>query len=282
MQEVTSIAALRAALGGRSAPVGLVPTMGYLHAGHVSLLQRARAENATVVLSLFVNPTQFGPHEDFAHYPRDPAGDRAQASAAGTDLLFAPTLDEMYPPGAATWVEVEGLSRRWEGERRPGHFRGVATIVLKLLLGARPARAYFGEKDYQQLQVVRRLAADLLPEVAIVGCPTVREPDGLALSSRNVYLSETERPRAVALYRALSQVQALLAAGERDGAALEAAMRAELLAAPGIAVDYAAVVDAITLEPLPRVDREARALIAARLGAVRLIDNAPLVPPTGR
>ena len=258
-----------------------MPTMGYLHEGHLSLARRARAENATVVLSLFVNPTQFGPSEDYARYPRAPERDSALAEAAGVDLLFAPSVEEMYPPGAATWVEVEGLTRRWEGERRPGHFRGVATIVLKLFLAARPARAYFGEKDYQQLLVVRRLAADLLPELTIVGCPTVREPDGLALSSRNAYLTFEERPRALALYRSLTQAQALLAAGERAGATLEAAMIAELAAHAGVAADYAAVVDAATLEPLPRVDREARALVAARLGRVRLIDNAPLLPPAG-
>jgi pantoate--beta-alanine ligase len=279
MDEVATAAALRAALAERPGPVGLVPTMGYLHAGHVSLLDRARAENRTVVMSLFVNPTQFGPNEDYARYPRDPDRDRALAAAAGVDLLFAPSVDEMYRPGAATWVTVEGLDARWEGERRPGHFRGVATVVLKLLLAARSTRAYFGEKDYQQLQVVRRLAADLLPEVTIVGCPTVREPDGLALSSRNVYLTPDERPHALALYRALSHAQALLAAGERAGAALEAAMRAVLADAPKVAVDYAAVVDADTLEPLARVDRTGRALLAARLGSVRLIDNGPLMPP---
>jgi len=278
MREVATIAALHAALAEAPAPVGLVPTMGYLHEGHLSLLRRARAENATVVMTLFVNPTQFGPNEDFARYPRDVERDRALAAEAGVDLLFAPSVEEMYPPGAASWVEVEGVGRRWEGEARPGHFRGVATIVLKLFLAARPDRAYFGEKDYQQLQVVRRLAADFLPELAIVGCPTVREPDGLALSSRNVYLGPADRQRALALSHALHRAQALLGAGERDGAALEAAMRAELLAQPGVEVDYAAVVDPCTLEPLARVDREARALVAARVGPVRLIDNAPLLP----
>jgi len=277
MEEVVTAAALRAALAERPGSVGLVPTMGALHAGHVSLLDRARVESRTLVMSLFVNPTQFGPSEDYARYPRDPTRDRALAAAAGVDLLFAPTVEAMYPPGAATWVDVEGPAARWEGERRPGHFRGVATVVLKLLLAARPTRAYFGEKDYQQLQVVQRLAADLLPEVVIVGCPTVREPDGLALSSRNVFLTPEERPHAAALYRALRRAQAVLAAGEREGAALEKEMRAELGAAPGLTIDYAAVVDAATLEPLVRVDRAGRALLAARLGAVRLIDNGPLL-----
>ncbi|HLH23875.1 MAG TPA: pantoate--beta-alanine ligase [Chloroflexota bacterium] len=277
MTEVGSVAALRAALAGRPRPVGLVPTMGYLHEGHVSLARRARAENATVVMSVFVNPTQFGPHEDYTRYPRDLERDRALAAAAGVDVLWVPTVEDMYPPGAQTWVEVEGLSRRWEGERRPGHFRGVATVVLKLLLAARPDRAYFGEKDYQQLLLVRQMAADLLTGVEVVGCPTVREPDGLALSSRNAYLSPGERAEAVALSEALRRAQGLLAAGERAGGALEAAMRATLAAHPGVVADYAAVVDAATLEPLPFVDRPARALVAARVGDVRLIDNAELV-----
>jgi pantoate--beta-alanine ligase len=252
--------------------------MGYLHQGHVSLAERARADTATVAMSVFVNPTQFGPHEDYTRYPRDLERDRALADAAGVDVLFAPGVDEMYPPGAATWVEVEGLTERWEGAHRPGHFRGVATVVLKLFLALGPDAAYFGEKDYQQLLVVRRLAADLLPALRVVGCPTVREPDGLALSSRNAYLDAAARARALALHGALTRAQALLAGGERSGAALEAAMRAAL-ADPAIAVDYAAVVDAATLEPLAWVDRAGRALVAARVGGVRLIDNAPLGPP---
>ena len=279
MQEVTTIRALRAALAGAPRPVGLVPTMGALHAGHLSLAERARAECATVVMSIFVNPTQFGPHEDYARYPRPIEHDRELARAAGVDVLFVPPVEEMYPPGAASWVEVTGLSARWEGEHRPGHFRGVATIVLKLFLAALPDRAYFGEKDYQQLRVVERLAADFLPGLVIVPCPTVREPDGLALSSRNVYLTPEQREQATALYRALRHAQELLAAGERSAPALEGAMRRVLLAVPGLRLDYAAVVDAATLEPLRVVDRPARALVAARLGDVRLIDNLALQPP---
>jgi pantoate--beta-alanine ligase len=255
--------------------------MGYLHEGHVSLARRARAENATVVLSLFVNPTQFGPQEDFARYPRDLERDRALAADAGVDLLWVPRLEDVYPPGPAVWVDVDELSRRWEGERRPGHFRGVATVVLKLFLAVRPARAYFGEKDYQQLLVVRRMAEALRTGVEVVGCPTVREPDGLALSSRNVYLGPDERPHAVALPRALARAQAMLAAGERAGPRLEAAMLAELAAHPGVTPDYAAVVDAATLESLDYVEHRARALLAARLGAVRLIDNAELSASSG-
>ena len=276
------MAELRAALAARPGPVGLVPTMGYLHEGHASLARRARAENATVVMSVFVNPTQFGPNEDYTRYPRDLARDRAIAAAAGVDVLWVPTVEDMYPPGAQTWVEVEGLSRRWEGERRPGHFRGVATIVLKLFLATRAAHAYFGEKDYQQLLVVRQMAADLLTGVEVVAGPTVREPDGLALSSRNAYLSAADRAEAVALHEALTRAQALLAAGERGGAALEAAMRAALAAHPGIELDYAAVVDAATLEPLGRIDRPARTLLAARVGGVRLIDNCELSAVSGQ
>ncbi|HLI28897.1 MAG TPA: pantoate--beta-alanine ligase [Chloroflexota bacterium] len=279
MQEIATIRALRAALAAAPRPVGLVPTMGALHAGHLALAERARAECATVVLSIFVNPTQFGPHEDYARYPRPIERDRELAQQAGVDLLFGPTVEEMYPPGAASWVEVEGLTARWEGEHRPGHFRGVATIVLKLFLAALPDRAYFGEKDYQQLRVVERLAADFLPELQIVACPTVREADGLALSSRNAYLTPEQRARATALYRALCRARALLADGERSGPVLEAAMREVLLAVPGLRLDYAAVVDAATLEPLAVVDRPARALVAARLGDVRLIDNLALRPP---
>jgi pantoate--beta-alanine ligase len=255
--------------------------MGYLHEGHASLARRARAENATVVMSIFVNPTQFGPNEDYARYPRDLDRDRALAAAAGVDVLWLPTVADMYPPGAETWVEVAELSQRWDGERRPGHFRGMATIVLKLFLAVRPARAYFGEKDYQQLLVVRRMAEDLLTGVEVVACPTVREADGLALSSRNAYLDPQARAEALALHEALTRAQALLAAGERDGAALEAAMHATLAPHPGVTPDYAAVVDAATLEPLPQVDRPARALLAARVGGVRLIDNCALLALSG-
>jgi pantoate--beta-alanine ligase len=285
MIEVGSVADLRAALAARAHPaasresggVGLVPTMGYLHEGHGSLARRARAENATIVMSLFVNPTQFGPNEDYTRYPRDLERDRALATAAAVDVLWVPTVADLYPPGAQTWVDVAALSQRWEGERRPGHFRGVATVVLKLFLAVRPNRAYFGEKDYQQLLVVRQMADDLLTGVEVVACPTVREANGLALSSRNAYLGPAERAAAGALYEALTHARALLAAGERDGAALEAAMRAVLAASPGVEPDYAAVVDAATLEPLPYLDRPARALLAARLGSVRLIDNCELL-----
>jgi len=247
--------------------------MGYLHEGHLSLVRRARAECASVI------PTQFGPHEDFATYPRDEERDVRLFAAAGTDVVFAPRLVEtMYPPGFCTYVVPEGPARRWEGEWRPGHFRGVATIVAKLFILASADRAYFGEKDYQQLQVVTRLAADLNLPTEVVGCPIVREPDGLALSSRNVYLTPEERPRAVALYAGLCAAQEALLAGERDARVLEQRI-AHQIAARGLTLDYAAVVDPQTLEPLERGEAPARALVAARLGRVRLIDNLALVPP---
>jgi pantoate--beta-alanine ligase len=273
---VTTLAELRAARRGLAGPVGVVPTMGYLHAGHVSLIERSRAECPSTLVTLFVNPTQFGPKEDLGRYPRDFERDRATCEAAGVDLLWAPgSLEEMYPPGFSTTVEVGGISRRWEGEHRPGHFAGVATIVAKLLIQTAADRAYFGQKDYQQLRVVTRLARDLDLPTEIVGCETVREPDGLALSSRNVFLTDETRPRALALSRGLRAAQRAYAEGERVGERLEAAILRELRAAD-LSVDYAAVVDAETLEPLEQVDRPARALVAARLGAVRLIDNVAI------
>jgi pantoate--beta-alanine ligase len=272
---VETVAALRAAGRRLPDPLGVVPTMGYLHEGHLSLIRRASAECGATVVTLFVNPTQFGPNEDLARYPRDFERDRSLCQREGVDVLFAPTADEVYPSGFGTYVEVDGLTRRWEGEHRPGHFRGVATVVAKLLLMTGADRAYFGEKDYQQLQVVRRLARDLDIPVEIVGCPTVRQPDGLALSSRNVYLAPEQRRRALSLNRGLRAAQVAYADGERSGERLEALMLRELREA-GLTVDYAAVVDPDSLEPLDRVGARARALVAARLGPVRLIDNVPI------
>lgn len=285
-----TIAALRAARAGLAGPVGFVPTMGALHDGHLSLIRRARAENAAVVISVFVNPAQFGPHEDLARYPRALERDLGLAAHEGVDLTFAPRTEEIYAQGFATYVEVEGLTRRWEGERRPGHFRGVATVVHRLFLLVQPDRAYFGEKDYQQLVVVRRLATDFpvpppspsprpldptAQRLEVIACPTVRDPDGLALSSRNAHLGPDDRRRATALWRALRRAQQLLAEGERRGAALEQAMTRELEAS-GARADYVAVVDPQTLEPVATVEREARALVAAYVGCTRLIDNAAL------
>ena len=272
---VTTVAALREALVGHSA--GLVPTMGALHDGHAALIARSAAENPTTVVSIFVNPTQFADPGDYRRYPRSLERDATFAGGHGATLLFAPTTEEMYPPGFATGVEVGGLADRWEGAARPGHFRGVATVVARLLGLVRPARAYFGEKDFQQLQIVRRLHADLALPGANVGCPTVREPDGLARSSRNARLSPEARRSAVALPRAL-QAMAAKAETESDVTALVAAGETLLRETPGLDLDYLAVVDPATLEPLSRLVPGARAIVAAAVGGVRLIDNLELVP----
>lgn len=259
---------------------GLVPTMGALHDGHLSLIRRSAAENACTVVSVFVNPTQFGSANDLAAYPRDLAADAELAFAAGADLIYAPALEAVYPPGFATAVEVDGLTARWEGEFRPGHFRGVATVVTLLLNAVRPARAYFGEKDYQQLRVVQRMARDLLLPGEIVGCPTVRDADGLALSSRNMRLSPEQRSLAVAVPQALVRMQDLAKAGARDSNGLLAAGRSRIEAAPEIGLEYLAIVHPDTLEPVSTGIPGARAIIAARLGDIRLIDNLELVPMT--
>jgi len=266
-------AARRAGLG-----VGLVPTMGAFHEGHLSLIRRARADGGLVVVSLFVNPTQFGKGEDFERYPRDGERDRSLASEAGADVLFVPEVAEVYPYGFATYVQVEGLSEILEGAVRPGHFRGVATVVNKLFQMVGPDRAYFGLKDFQQLRVVERMTRDLNMPVAIVPMPIVREPDGLALSSRNVYLSAQERRAAPALERALREAEQSVAAGERNPAALADRAAAAIRAEPLAQLDYAVVVDADTLAPITRLDRPGVLLLAARFGRTRLIDNVVLAP----
>jgi pantoate--beta-alanine ligase len=253
--------------------------MGALHEGHLSLVRAACARTDFVVVSIFVNPTQFGPHEDFAAYPRRIEADLEMLSAEGVDIAFTPTAETMYAEGPRVSVDAGGLAARWEGEVRPGHFDGVATVVCKLLNIVRADLAFFGEKDFQQLQVVRRLAEDFDLGVGIVGCPTVRDSDGLALSSRNAYLSVEERAAARALPDALEAAAQALAWGQRDARALEAVMRDEVAARGGVVeLDYAAVVDRATLEPVDGVDGPARALIAARIGATRLIDNCELRP----
>jgi pantoate--beta-alanine ligase len=274
----TTLADARAWRLGVSGSVGLVPTMGALHAGHLSLVERGRSENDHVAASVFVNPTQFAPHEDLSRYPRDLDRDRALLADAGVDLLFAPPPDEMYPAGFSTAVEIAGPALGLEGERRPGHFRGVATVVLKLLNGIGPDRAYFGQKDAQQLAVVRRMARDLDLPVAIVGCATVREPDGLALSSRNVYLGPEDRKAAPVLYRALTRVTSLWAAGERDAATLRRAMEEVLALEPRARVDYAALVDPETFEAKDGRCEQALAALAVFFGSTRLIDNVVLPP----
>ena len=277
---VRTVAELRAAVAGwrrAGESVGLVPTMGALHKGHISLIAAARAACRRSIATIFVNPKQFGPREDFKRYPRQEEADRALLAAAGCDLLFAPGVGEMYPAGFATTVSLAGVTDRWEGEARPGHFAGVATVVTKLLLQAMADKAFFGEKDYQQLRSVTRMARDLDIPCEIVGCPTVREPDGLALSSRNVYLTADERKAAPALHRAIAALAAAARAGQDLGAAVETGKSA-LLAAGFAGVDYLAVVDAETLAPLAKLDRPGRVLVAARLGAVRLIDNVAAIP----
>jgi pantoate--beta-alanine ligase len=273
MRTVTSVVELRAWRAACVDDVGCVPTMGYLHAGHIALVARARRENALVAASIFVNPTQFGPHEDLARYPRDLARDQALLAEAGCDLLFAPTPTEMYPPGHATFVDVGPVAAPLEGARRPGHFRGVATVVLKLFGLMQPTRAYFGQKDAQQLAVLRRMAADLDLPVEIVGCPIVRAEDGLALSSRNVYLSPAERAAAPVLHRALLAARAAWQNGLRDGQRLQACLVDVLSREPLAQVDYACVVDPHTFEERHGERGAALLVLAVRFGSTRLIDN---------
>jgi len=259
--------------------VGVVPTMGAFHGGHTSLMRRARAEIDLVVVTLFVNPLQFGAVDDLAAYPRDEDHDRGIAEAIGVDVLFAPTAEEMYPAGPPEIrVDPGPLGERLEGVSRPGHFGGVATVVAKLLHAVGPARAYFGEKDAQQVAVIRRMVRDLSFPVEIVVCPTVRESDGLAMSSRNRRLTPEQRDAAGCLFLALSEAAELARAGERDAAKLVAAMAREVGATPLARLDYAAVVDAETFDDVHEISRPARALVAARFGDVRLSDN--LLLPT--
>jgi pantoate--beta-alanine ligase len=282
MDVLESVAECRAVLDRARAAgrvVGLVPTMGALHDGHTSLVERARAECDVVVVSIFVNPLQFGDPDDIAHYPRTLDRDLLVCGGSGADVVFVPSVGEMYPswPAApSTTVSVRGVSEAWEGASRPGHFDGVATVVAKLFTIAGPCRAYFGLKDFQQLAVVRRMALELSLPVEVIGCPIVRESDGLALSSRNVRLSAAERRAATVLSRALAVGRAALADGERSGAAVTEAMRAEVASEPAVQLDYAVVVDADTLEAVAAVadPGAVRLLIAAQVGHVRLIDNS--------
>jgi pantoate--beta-alanine ligase len=273
-----SVAALRETVAGwrkQQERIALVPTMGALHRGHLALVEAARRRCERVVASLFVNPKQFGPREDFTAYPRDEAADLAKFREAGVDLVFAPTVEEMYPAGFVTAVRVAGIGDELEGAHRPGHFDGVATVVSKLLLQCLPDIAYFGEKDYQQLLVVRRMARDLDIPVKIEGIATMREPDGLALSSRNVYLSPEERRIAPLLYRVLNDTAAALAANPENVAATLQNGLAELRQA-GFAPDYLELRDAADLSRMSRLDRPARLVAAAHLGRTRLIDNIPV------
>jgi pantoate--beta-alanine ligase len=254
--------------------LGLVPTMGALHEGHFSLIRAAQRECAPVVVSLFVNPKQFGPAEDLNKYPRTLEADRAALEALGVDYLFAPSPQEMYPPGFRTSVVVEGLSDGLEGRSRPGHFRGVTTVVLKLFEIVQPRFAYFGRKDAQQARLIRQMATDLNLDTSVMVCPIVREADGLALSSRNVYLKAEERRAAAALSRSLAAVRDEIAKGERDAGRLLAALRRVLTTEPRVALDYAEIVDNETLEPIANLRGTCYILLAAKVGDTRLIDNA--------
>ena len=276
MRQLTTVAELRAFTRDAPRPLGLVPTMGALHAGHVALMRAARAECASVVTSIFVNPTQFGPTEDLARYPRPLAADLALLEEAKVDAAFLPSVEEMYPEGSGASVTVGGPALPLEGEARPGHFAGVATVVAKLLSQAGPDFVYFGQKDGQQLAVVRRLVADHGIPVAVVAVPTVREADGLAVSSRNVYLSAEQRAAAPAVYRALAATRDRFRAGAQVRAELEAGCRALLEHEPSIdAIDYVAAVDPDTIEPWDGTGA-AMLAVAVRMGGVRLIDNVLL------
>ena len=274
-----TIAEFRAARAGVPAPLGFVPTMGYLHEGHIALVDAARAECATVAASIFVNPTQFGPNEDFERYPRAEDRDLELLEAAGTDLVLMPAVEEVYPPGDATRVRVGGITEGQEGARRPGHFEGVATVVAKLFGMVQPDRAYFGEKDGQQLRVIRRMTRDLLLPIEIVACPTVREPDGLALSSRNVYLSAAERTQALSLSAGLRAASDAFNGGERDAGRLRAMVRERIESQPLADISYVSLADSETLDELEgAVERAAMLSLAVRFTGATLIDNVTLEP----
>ncbi len=258
--------------------VAVVPTMGYLHDGHLSLLRAARAAADLVILTIFVNPTQFGPNEDLSRYPRDEAGDLAKALPTGVDVAFCPSVEDMYPPGSQTFVTVRELELPLCGRSRPGHFTGVATVVAKLFQLTRPHVAFFGQKDFQQLALIRRMSRDLDFGIEIVGLPIVREPDGLAMSSRNVYLAADERAQALALSRGLEAAEAAFRSGERDAAALVAAAKAPIEAAPLARIDYVELRDAESLAEIRAVERPAVLAMAVFYGKTRLLDNRVLAP----
>jgi pantoate--beta-alanine ligase len=258
--------------------VGFVPTMGFLHEGHLSLVAHAKQECDLVVMSIFVNPLQFGPNEDFERYPRDLDRDEALAREAGVDVLFTPSVEEMYPRPSFTFVEVEGLTKSLCGESRPGHFRGVATVVTKLFNIVQPQKAYFGQKDFQQVRVIEQMVEDLNMPVEIVACPIVREPDGLALSSRNVYLSPEERKQALSLYASLREVEKAFAEGERNAARLIQISVDRIKAEPLADIDYVRIVNRRTLTDVETINEPALFALAVRFGKTRLIDNTLLQP----
>jgi pantoate--beta-alanine ligase len=279
MQVFDTVSGLRTFLAAHRATgkrIGLVPTMGYLHAGHLSLVHAARSECDVVVLSIFVNPKQFGPQEDFATYPRDLEGDLRQAREAGVDAVFTPAVEEMYPPGFLTEVTVHALTAPLCGASRPGHFNGVTTVVAKLFNIVGPDRAYFGQKDYQQVTVLRKMVTDLCMPLEVITCPTVREPDGLAMSSRNAYLNPAERQAALVLSRALRLAEERLAQGERHGARLTAMLRDYIAKEPLARIDYVAVCDPETLREVEQISSTVVGALAVYIGKTRLIDNAVL------
>jgi pantoate--beta-alanine ligase len=279
MQVFDTVSGLRTFLAAHRTAgkrIGLVPTMGYLHAGHLSLVHAARRECDVVVLSIFVNPKQFGPQEDFATYPRDMEGDLRQARETGVDVVFAPAVEEMYPPGFLTEVIVHELTAPLCGASRPGHFNGVTTVVAKLFNIVGPDRAYFGQKDYQQVTVLRQMATDLCMPLEVITCPTVREPDGLAMSSRNAYLNPAERQAALVLSRALRLAEERLVQGERQGARLTAMLRNYIVKEPLARIDYVAVCDPDTLREVEQISDTVLVALAVYIGKTRLIDNALL------
>lgn len=276
MRVVETVAGVRAARREMGGSLGLVPTMGFLHDGHLTLVRRAREQNDRVGVSIFVNPTQFGPQEDFASYPRDMQRDLALLEKEGVDLVFAPTVEEVYPPGCTSAVEVGGVTKRLEGAHRPGHFRGVATVVAKLFHIVAPTRAYFGQKDAQQVRVIQKMVADLDFDLEIVVVPTVREVDGLAMSSRNVYLNSEERRAALVLSRSLWLAEERFAAGQRDATAMRREMEELISREPLARIDYVSVADAATLAELTTIAGRALVSLAVRIGKTRLIDNVIL------
>jgi pantoate--beta-alanine ligase len=276
MKVVETVAAMKAERVRLAGSVGFVPTMGYLHEGHLALARRARADNLTIVVSIFVNPSQFGPQDDFAAYPRDPERDLALLDKENVGIVFMPSAEEMYPEGFNSWVAVEGITERLEGESRPGHFRGVATVVAKLFNIVQPDRAYFGQKDAQQLAVIRKMVSDLNMNLEIVAVPTLREPEGLAMSSRNTYLSPEERKAALVLWKALCLARGHWEQGQRDVASLRQDMTSLIEREPFANIDYVSIADPETLEELDVIDRPALVSLAVRFGGTRLIDNTVL------
>jgi len=276
MKVIQTVAEMKQVRAGLPGPVGFVPTMGYLHEGHLVLARNAREQNKSSVVSIFVNPTQFGPQEDFARYPRDPERDLAMLAAEKVDIVFIPPAAEVYPPGFSTWVEVEGVSARLEGAARPGHFRGVATVVAKLFNMVAPDRAYFGQKDAQQVAVIKKMVVDLDMNLEIVVVPTVRESDGLAMSSRNIYLNPQEREQAVVLSRSLQLAEKLFRGGERDAREIRRQMTELITQQPLARIEYISIADNLTFAELETIRLPAVISMVVRFGKTRLLDNVVL------